>query len=95
MEAPSRDGGQTRVRATIRSAGPSPAETKASARPQPAARETLNHGNAFRIQGLKVGPTATPVFVCVQGEAALKQALRPVAPATKRTEPPATPKGDR
>ena len=58
--------------------------------------ETLNHEDRFRdYTVLKVGPDGQPVFVCVQGEAALKQAIRPAAPATKQTEPPATPKGDR
>ena len=58
--------------------------------------ETLNHEDRFRdYTVLKVGPDGQPVFVCVQGKAALKQTLRPAAPATKPTEPPATPKGDR
>ena len=57
--------------------------------------ETLNHEDRFlEYSVLKVGADGEPVFVCVQGEAALKQALRR-APATKKSEPPATPKGDR
>lgn len=58
--------------------------------------ETLNHEDRFRdYTVLKVGPDGEPVFDCVQGEAALKQALRPAAPTTKPSKPHATPKGDR
>ena len=58
--------------------------------------ETLNHEDRFRdYTVLKVGADGQPVFVCVQGKAALKLALRRAAPATQPTEPPATSKGDR
>lgn len=58
--------------------------------------ETLDHEDRFRdYTVLKVGADGQPVFVCVQGEAALKQALRRSTPATKPTPPPATAKGDR
>jgi hypothetical protein len=58
--------------------------------------ETLNHEDRFRDYSvLKVGADGQPVFVCVQGEAALKQALRRTTPATRQTPPPATARGDR
>ena len=58
--------------------------------------ETLDHGDRFRdYTVLKVGADGQPVFICVQGEAALKQALRRTAPATKQTEPPGTRREDR
>ena len=58
--------------------------------------ETLNHEDHFRnYTVLKVGADGQPEYVCVQGEAALKHALRRSAPAMKQTQPPAGSKGDR
>lgn len=62
----------------------------------PDGSETLNHEDRFREYTLlKVGADGQPEFVCVQGEAALKLALRRSKPAAKPSAPPATPKGDR
>ena len=58
--------------------------------------ETLEHGDHFRdYTVLRIGTDGQPVFVCVQGEAALKQALRRPATPAKQAQPPAPPKGDR
>lgn len=58
--------------------------------------ETLNHEDHFRdYTVLKLGSDGQPVFVCVQGEAALQQALRRPAPAGKPVPPPATPRKER
>ena len=62
----------------------------------PDGSETLNHEDRFREYTLlEVGADGQLEFVCVQGEAALKQALRRARPATRPAPPPATPKGDR